>query len=112
MALSVSLSERFSLPLRFARSGLGRSGDSYAGHTESTALSGFSSALATLGDVNGDAIPDYIVGAYEQTWDDNDHQGRAFVFDGQTGKLLLELGQPASPTGCRVWLFRGRGLEM
>ena len=62
-------------------------------------FSGFSSALATLGDVNGDAIPDYIVGAYEQTWDDNDHQGRAFVFDGQTGKLLLELDNPQPQPG-------------
>ena len=50
-------------------------------------FSGFSSSLATLGDVNGDAIPDYIVGAYEQTWDENNHQGRAFIFDGQTGEL-------------------------
>ena len=57
-------------------------------------FSGFSSALSTLGDVNGDAIPDYIVGAYEQTWDENNHQGRAFIFDGQTGKLLLELDDP------------------
>ncbi len=57
-------------------------------------FSGFSSALSTLGDVNGDAIPDYIVGAYEQTWDGNNHQGRAFIFDGQTGKLLLELDNP------------------
>ena len=57
-------------------------------------FSGFSSALSTLGDVNGDAIPDYIVGAYEQTWDENNHQGRAFVFDGQTGELLLELDDP------------------
>ncbi len=57
-------------------------------------FSGFSSALSTLGDVNGDAIPDYIVGAYEQTWDENNHQGRAFIFDGQTGELLLELDDP------------------
>ena len=57
-------------------------------------FSGFSSALSALGDVNGDAIPDYVVGAYEQTWDENNHQGRAFVFDGQTGKLLLELDNP------------------
>ena len=57
-------------------------------------FSGFSSALSTLGDVNGDAVPDYIVGAYEQTWDENNHQGRAFIFDGQTGKLLLELDDP------------------
>ncbi len=57
-------------------------------------FSGFSSALATLGDVNGDAVPDYIVGAYEQIWDENNHQGRAFIFDGQTGDLLLELDDP------------------
>ena len=57
-------------------------------------FSGFSSALSTLGDVNGDAIPDYIIGAYEQTWDENNHQGRAFIFDGQTGELLLELDDP------------------
>ena len=57
-------------------------------------FSGFSSALSTLGDVNGDAIPDYIVGAYEQAWGGNNHQGRAFVFDGQSGELLLELDDP------------------
>ncbi len=57
-------------------------------------FSGFSSALAAIGDVNGDNIPDYVVGSYNQAWDDNDHQGRAFVFNGQNGKLLLELDNP------------------
>ncbi len=57
-------------------------------------FSGFSSALAVIGDVNGDNIPDYVVGSYNQAWNDNDHQGRAFVFNGQSGKLLLELDNP------------------
>ncbi len=52
------------------------------------------SALSTLADMNGDAVPDDIIGAYEQTWDENNHQGRAFFFDGQTGELLLELDDP------------------
>ncbi len=57
-------------------------------------FSGFSSALATIGDVNDDSIPDYVAGSYNQAWDGNDHHWRAFVFNGQNGKLLLEFDNP------------------
>ena len=76
-------------------------------------FSSFSTSLAMLGDVTGDGIPDYLVGAYDQPYAKDgmtgkelgfggtekvgqnvDHQGRAFVFDGQTAKLLYTLDHP------------------
>jgi len=55
-------------------------------------FSGFSSALAAL----GDNTPDNVVGSYNQAWDDNDHQGRGFVFNGKDGSLLMTLHDPVS----------------
>ncbi len=76
-------------------------------------FSSFSTSLAMLDDVTGDGIPDYLVGAYDQPYarkgmtgkevgfggaekegKNVDHQGRAFVFDGQTAKLLYTLDHP------------------
>ncbi len=76
-------------------------------------FSSFSTSLAVLGDVTGDGIPDYLVGAYDQPYAKEgmtgmelgvggskkagknvDHQGRAFVFDGQTAKLLYLIDHP------------------
>ena len=76
-------------------------------------FSSFSTSLAMLGDVTGDGIPDYLVGAYDQPYaregmtgmelgvggskkagKNVDHQGRAFVFDGQTAKLLYLIDHP------------------
>jgi hypothetical protein len=64
---------------------------------------GFASSLATVGDLDGDGIADYLVGAYAYNVDDpppapraqrSVRQGRAFVFSGKTGKLVLTLNTP------------------
>ena len=76
-------------------------------------FSSFSTSLAMLDDVTGDGVPDYLVGAYDQPYAKEgmtgmevgfagdkkagvnaDHQGRAFVFDGQTARLLYTLDHP------------------
>lgn len=76
-------------------------------------FSSFSTSLAMLDDLTGDGIPDYLVGAYDlpyaregmtgtelgvagaaKTGENLDHQGRAFVFDGQTSELLYMIDHP------------------
>ncbi|MGH8007996.1 MAG: integrin alpha [Candidatus Binatia bacterium] len=57
-------------------------------------FSAFGSALAVIGDVNGDGTPDYLVGAYNQRVNKVDGQGQAFVFSGKDGQLLLTLDDP------------------
>lgn len=58
------------------------------------AFSEFGAALAVVGDVDGDQIADYLVGAYDNRWGKNDRQGRAFIFSGKSGKLLFTLDDP------------------
>lgn len=57
-------------------------------------FAGFASAMAVAGDVDGDGVADYLIGAYDQPVNHNEHQGRAFVFSGQSGKLLLAIEDP------------------
>jgi Ca2+-binding RTX toxin-like protein len=58
-------------------------------------LTSFSSgAVAGVSDVNGDSIPDLLVGADEQDVNGNANQGQAFVFSGADGSLLLTLDNP------------------
>ena len=58
-------------------------------------FSGFASAMAVVGDLDGDGVADYLIGAYDQPVESNDHQGRAFVFSGRDGKLLRTIEDPA-----------------
>src|SRR5713101_730777 len=58
-------------------------------------FSGFGSALTVVGDVDGDGIPDYLIGAYDQRVGENNRQGQAFVFSGKEGNLLYTLDDPA-----------------
>ena len=54
----------------------------------------FGSAVAGAGDVNGDGVPDLLVGASGQTVAGNRGQGRAFVLSGIDGTLLHTLDDP------------------
>jgi hypothetical protein len=69
-------------------------------------FSGFASALAVVGDVDGDGISDYLVGAYDHRWNNNEHQGRAFVYSGKRGNLLFAVDNPdpqrEAAFGCAV----------
>ena len=55
----------------------------------------FGEVVAGAGDVDGDGVPDLIVGAgHEDPGNSPDLAGRAYVFSGQDGSLLLELVSP------------------
>ena len=57
-----------------------------------------------VGDLDGDGVSDYLVGAYDHPWNKNEHQGRAFVFSGQSGKLLFTIDDP-TPQGYGAFGF-------
>jgi len=57
-------------------------------------FSGFASVMTVAGDLDGDGVSDYLIGAYDQLANQNDHQGRAFVFSGKSGKLLMTIENP------------------
>jgi hypothetical protein len=55
----------------------------------------FGSSVSVAGDVNGDAIPDVIVGAdYENPGSSPLNAGRAYIFSGKDGSLLFQLTSP------------------
>ena len=54
----------------------------------------FGNSVAGVRDVNGDGIPDLLVGASLQNVGDKRDQGQAFVFSGATGQRLLTLNNP------------------
>lgn len=59
----------------------------------------FSYAVAGAGDVDGDSVPDLLVGAPLKTVGGNDFQGQAFVFSGADGSLIHTLNNPTPQTG-------------
>ena len=54
----------------------------------------FGRAVAGIGDVNGDEVPDLLVGAPGQKVGGNEAHGQVFVFSGATGGLLHALNTP------------------
>jgi hypothetical protein len=54
----------------------------------------FGASANSIGDVNGDTIPDLIVGAPGQTVAENFRQGQAYVMSGETAALLFTLDNP------------------
>jgi hypothetical protein len=61
----------------------------------------FGKALATLGDVNGDGVPDLAVGAPEQQVAGLPDLGQVFVFSGANGQRLHTLEAPTPQTSAR-----------
>lgn len=64
-------------------------------HPSKLPMTGFGSAFAVIDDVDGDGTPDYLIGAYQHRWNDNDRQGRAFVYSGRSGSLIYSIDNPA-----------------
>lgn len=65
----------------------------------------FGSSIAAVGDVNGDAVPDILVGVPHHIVPGDDENeinaGRAFFFSGKDGTLLFTLDDPAPEEGAR-----------
>lgn len=78
-------------------------------HPQRLSFTGFASSLTTVGDLDGDHVPDYVVGAYQHFWNNNLKQGRAFVFSGRNGQLLrtLDLPEPRQGSGSGATPFSG-----
>lgn len=64
-------------------------------HPHQLPMTGFASDFAVLGDVDGDSVPDYVIGAYQHRWNGNERQGRVFVYSGHTGSLLYTIDNPS-----------------
>ena len=61
----------------------------------------FGSAVAHVGDINGDDIPDVVVGAPGERTDVGNEVGRAYVFSGANGSLLHTLTSPSPQSSGR-----------
>ena len=61
----------------------------------------FGRALAGVGDVDGDGVPDLTVGAPGQDVEGRDTQGQVFLFSGATGQQLRTLNNPTPQAGAR-----------
>jgi hypothetical protein len=72
------------------------------------AFADFGLALAGVGDVNGDGVPDLAVGAPQQTVGMNQNQGQAFIFDGSNGLLILTLNDPVPKAAAQFGEFLAR----
>jgi hypothetical protein len=59
----------------------------------------FGNDVATVGDVNGDGIPDFLMGAPGQNVLGRKNQGQAYVFSGANRKLLRTLNNPSPQSG-------------
>ncbi len=64
-------------------------------HPAKLPLTGFASAFDVADDVNADGTPDYVIGAYQHRVDNNDRQGRVFVYSGRSGLLLYTIDNPS-----------------
>jgi len=58
------------------------------------AFGGFGFSVSALPDVNGDGLPDVVVGAPEEDLDGMEGAGRAYIVDGSSGALLRALASP------------------
>src|SRR6266851_3902743 len=60
---------------------------------------GFGSTVAVIGDVNGDGVPDFAVGAPGQTVGGISGAGAVFVFSGADHAFIREIDNPAPALG-------------
>ena len=63
-------------------------------HPNPQAGANFGAAMASVGDIDSDGIPDLLVGAPRQDVGGNADQGQVYLLSGSTGALLLTLDNP------------------
>ena len=67
----------------------------------------FGQGLADPGDLNGDGVDEIVVGAPRLDAGSTVGVGRAYVFDGKTGRLLLVLNDPQPQQGALFGMMNG-----
>ncbi len=70
-------------------------------HPNPQAGANFGSTMAVVGDVNGDGVPDLLIGAPLQDVGGNVDQGQAYLISGATGALIRTLDNPYSQLGAK-----------
>lgn len=65
--------------------------------------------VAALGDVDGDDMPDLLVGASTTTIENRSTTGRAYLYSGQTGNRIQTLTPPSSKIGHFGYLIAAGG---
>lgn len=70
-------------------------------HPSPQAGAEFGSSMTFVGDINGDGIPDLLVGAPKQDVGGNGDQGQAYLLSGATQALLLTLNDPLPQAGAK-----------
>lgn len=63
--------------------------------------SGFGFGAAEVGDVNGDGVGDYQIGAPFYSQNGISRAGRSYIFSGKTGRLIYTLANPDPTPGAR-----------
>jgi len=71
------------------------------GHPNPQAGAEFGATMAFVGDVNGDGVPDLLVGAPKQDVGGNTDQGQVYLLSGATGALILTLDNPSPQAGAK-----------
>jgi len=69
----------------------------------------FGRACDGAGDVNGDGVPDVVIGAYDDGSILTGTSGKAYVYSGATGNLLFTLVGPYPPNSLLGWSVAGLG---
>src|SRR3989338_3718484 len=70
-------------------------------HPNPQAGAEFGATMAFVGDVNGDGVPDLLVGAPKQDVGGNTDQGQVYLLSGATGALILTLDNPIPQAGAK-----------
>lgn len=77
-------------------------------HWSSSSRAQLGTAIAGMGDVNGDGVDDYVISAPSEAYDSSGLFGRAYVYSGRTGSMIYSV-EPYTPHS-GLWPAFGRVL--